>query len=128
MASRSSAYYQTHKDEIKARMRERDAAKREAAREARMVDGEAAESQRAEWRLKYERRGQRAVKAQIDAWLASPDTTDAFKTFLRQSMLPEDAYRAFTPKMLDAIKCCAILRPVPPPENSPSAVDGPETE
>ena len=92
-------------------MRERDALKREAARQAR-TDAEVAEEQRQAWRAKYARRGQRAVKAQIDAWLADPNVKDEFKIFLRQCVLPNDAYRVLTPKALEALHQLPYVRPV----------------
>ncbi len=93
-------------------MRERDAAKREAEREAR-TDAEVAEQQRQAWRVKYARRGQKAVKTQIDEWLAAPEVADEFKVFLRAIVLPDDAYRAFTPKMMEALRELPIVRQIP---------------
>lgn len=104
-------YYETHKEEVKAKMRERSAKQREEDRLIREADEAAAEEQRQNWRVKYAMKEQRAVKAQIDTWLSDETIVDEFKSFLRRFVLPEDAYRAFTPKMLKVLASLPIVMP-----------------
>lgn len=82
-------------------MRERDAMKRAAEREARETDENALESQRQAWRIKYARRCSKAIKTQIDSWLVDPTVNEPFKAFLKTNVLPNDNYRCLTPKTLE---------------------------
>ena len=107
-------YYEAHKEEIKAKMRERNAKQREEERLIREMDEDAAEEQRQNWRVKYAMKEQRSVKKQIDAWLTNEGVVEEFKTFLRRVMLPENAYRNLTPKMIKVFESLPIYSPAAP--------------
>lgn len=113
------AYYERNKDEIKARMRERDAAKREALRAAAATDAQVVEDLRQAWRAKYARRTHRSIKAQIDEWLADPDVKEEMKAFLRECALPGEAYVEFGPQTMRALRGLAIVRLNPVAEMVP---------
>jgi hypothetical protein len=113
------AYYERNKEEIKARMRERDAAKREALRVAAETDAQVVEDLRQAWRAKYARRTHRSIKAQIDAWLADPDVKMEMKAFLTHCALPGEAYAEFGPQTMRALSGLAYVRQNPANEVVP---------
>lgn len=98
-----TSYYERNRERICARMRELDAERRTIAREARETDGTALDAQRQAWRIKYARRGQKSVKARIDALLDDPCVSETFKAFLQFDLLLDDNYRFITLRTLNEL-------------------------
>jgi hypothetical protein len=79
-------YYQKNREQILAKMRERDAARRAAVRAAAAQSAEVREEVREEMREKYHRNVESKITKQLKIWLDDPLISDTFKQFIKQSV------------------------------------------
>jgi hypothetical protein len=125
-------YYLAHRDELLAKMRERDAVRRADLSARAETDPELAETLREKYRDKYHRRIANSMLKKINEWLADDKILDSFKEFLRTSVLANDAYKKMTMKSLTSLANLNILRVLTPLQmltmNSNGATDGSEDE
>jgi hypothetical protein len=92
-------YYETHRDEILAKMRERDAKRRDEARKYLAEHPEAVDLNREKMRGKYHNWLANKCKNQIEEWLALPDLKAEIRPYL-QIVIKEEKYKMMKPKTL----------------------------
>jgi sugar-specific transcriptional regulator TrmB len=79
-------YYQKNREQICARMRERDAARREEVRQMASESPELREEVREDMREKYHRGVESKITRQLRVWLDDPLISGTFKKFIRESV------------------------------------------
>ena len=96
-------YYEANREEILARMRERDHKRREK-RMAERAENPDLEKEDAEYNHnKYLNFKYRQMKKLIEAAIENPIYSEASKTFLRDELLKAESYKKMTPKGLKAV-------------------------
>lgn len=90
-------YYEANKDEICARMREREAEKRVALRQHLAQHPEDLPKVREKNRAKYHTWKANKILKQLNAWLTDELVSDSFKEFIRNHCLLNNTYAVFTP-------------------------------
>jgi hypothetical protein len=98
------SYYETHKDALKTKMRERDAERRAKVKEAAKTDPAVAEKEREKMRVKYHKQTESKVKRTLTACLDDMTLSPVFKTFIRQVLLADDKYKLLTPASINLMK------------------------
>jgi AcrR family transcriptional regulator len=117
-------YYEKNKEELKARMRERDAIKREQLRQYLAANPADVEVVREKMREKYYKTASNKVKREIMLIINSTNTSDAGKAFLRECLI-DKKYTAFTPKMIESIKVMYAVNAIE--QLTPREIDGYES-
>jgi len=83
MSKAYKEYYQRNRDEICAKMRERNKTRREEMRAEAFQTQQGAEAWREEQRERYYRGVESQITKQLKVWLEDPDICQQFKAFLR---------------------------------------------
>jgi hypothetical protein len=104
-------YYEKNREELKARMRERDAIRREQLRQYLTDNPEDIEVVREKMREKYYTTTGNKMKREITLIINSPNTSEAGRAFLREC-LASKTYNAFTPKMVESLKVIYAVNPI----------------
>lgn len=97
------SYYETHKDALKAKMRERDAERRAKVKEAVKTDPAIAEKEREKMRVKYHKQTESKVKRMLTACLDDMSISATFKRFV-QELLANANYKLLTPASIKLMK------------------------
>ena len=97
------SYYETHKDELKAKMREREAERRAKVKEAVKADPSVAEKERERMRVKYHKQTESKVKRMLTACLDDMTLSATFKRFV-QELLANENYKILTPASIKLMK------------------------
>ena len=97
------SYYETHKDELKAKMREREAESRAKVKEAVKADPSVAEKERERMRVKYHKQTESKVKRMLTACLDDMTLSATFKRFV-QELLANENYKILTPASINLMK------------------------
>jgi len=97
------SYYETHKDALKAKMRERDAERRAKVKEAVKTDPAVAEKEREKMRVKYHKQTESKVKRMLTACLEDMSLSATFKRFV-QELLANENYKLLTPASIKLMK------------------------
>jgi hypothetical protein len=114
-------YYEKNKEDLKAKMRERDAERREILRRHLAENPEEVGLEREKMRDKYYNNIGNKMRREIESMIKSNSVSDVGRAFLTECLV-DDKYKAFTPKMIDAFK---IIYAFIPPIQSPTVqVDG----
>jgi len=90
-------YYEANKEEICARMREREAEQRKALRQHLAQHPEDLPKVREKNRAKYHTWKANKILKQLNAWLSDELVSDSFKEFIRNHCLLNNTYAVFTP-------------------------------
>jgi len=110
------SYYETHKDELKAKMRERDAERRMKVKEAVKTDPAVAEREREKMRAKYHKQTESKVKRTLSLCLEDMTLSPVFKTFVRQVLLADEKYKLLTPASINLMKEVSTIHKDAPKE------------
>ena len=102
------SYYETHKDALKAKMRERDAERRAKVKEAVKTDPAIAEKEREKMRVKYHKQTESKVKRMLTACLDDMTLSATFKRFV-QELLANTNYKLLTPASIKLMKEVSTL-------------------
>ena len=97
------SYYEKHKDELKAKMREREAERRAKVKEAVKADPTIAEKEREKMRVKYHKQTESKVKRMLTACLDDMTLSATFKRFA-QELLANENYKILTPASINLMK------------------------
>ena len=97
------SYYEKHKDELKAKMREREAERRAKVKEAVKTDPTIAEKEREKMRVKYHKQTESKVKRMLTACLDDMTLSATFKRFA-QELLANENYKILTPASINLMK------------------------
>ena len=97
------SYYEKHKDELKAKMREREAERRAKVKEAVKADPSVAEKEREKMRVKYHKQTESKVKRMLTACLDDMTLSATFKRFA-QELLANENYKILTPASINLMK------------------------
>ena len=97
------SYYEKHKDELKAKMREREAERRAKVKEAVKTDPTIAEKEREKMRVKYHKQTESKVKRMLMACLDDMTLSATFKRFV-QELLANENYKILTPASINLMK------------------------
>jgi hypothetical protein len=102
-----SKYYDANREKLIADMRERDAERREAKRKHLAEHPEDVEAERQRMRDKYHKHKAKVIKTMLEQLVENPITNANTKTFIKESLLKNDVYTAFSvkavKKMVDAL-------------------------
>jgi hypothetical protein len=90
-------YYETNKEAICARMREREAEKRVELRQHLAEHPEDLPKVREKNRAKYHTWEANKILKQLNAWLKDELVSDSFKEFIKNHCLLNNTYAVFTP-------------------------------
>lgn len=110
------SYYETHKDALKTKMRERDAERRAKVKEAAKTDPVVAEKEREKMRVKYHKQTESKVKRTLLAFLDDMTLSPIFKTYVRQVLLADDKYKLLTPASINLMKEVSTIHKDAPKE------------
>lgn len=108
-------YYEEHKEELKAKMRERDAERRQKIKKECETDPVALERERERMRMKYHKNMNNKVKKMLDEILQLPNIEESVKTMCR-TLLDKNTFVGLT------VKWCEDLKKVSWVENKDSDV------
>lgn len=97
------SYYETHKEELCRKMRERDAERRAKVKEAAKTDPAVAEKEREKMRVKYHKQTESKVKRTLMACLDDMSLSATFKRFV-QELLANENYKLLTPASINLMK------------------------
>ena len=97
------SYYETHKEELCRKMRERDAERRAKVKEAAKTDPAVAEKEREKMRVKYHKQTESKVKRTLMACLDDMTLSATFKRFV-QELLANENYKLLTPASINLMK------------------------
>jgi ATP-dependent exoDNAse (exonuclease V) beta subunit len=97
------SYYEKHKDELKAKMREREAERRAKVKEAVKADPSVAEKEREKMRVKYHKQTESKVKRMLTACLDDMTLSATFKRFV-QELIANENYKILTPASIKLMK------------------------
>ena len=92
-------YYTANRDTILAKMREREAQRREVRRKYLEENPTAVEEEREKMREKYYKRQYSKTKKLIEDWLNNPLVNEPTKKFWKD-IINTDQYKVLTPKLL----------------------------
>jgi len=98
-------YYEEHKDELKAKMRQRDAERRQKIKEQCATDANALAQERERMRAKYHTNTSNKVKKALMEMLECVNVNEVVKTMVR-NFLENNTYHGLT------LKWCADLKKV----------------
>ena len=96
-------YYEEHKDELKAKMRQRDAERRAKIKEECGTDPAVLERERERMRAKYHTNINNKVKRTLTACLDDMTLSATFKRFV-QELLANENYKLLTPASIKLMK------------------------
>ena len=102
------SYYETHKEELCRKMRERDAERRAKTKEAAKTDPAVAEKEREKMRVKYHKQTESKVKRMLMACLEDMTLSATFKRFV-QELLANENYKLLTPASINLMKEVSTL-------------------
>jgi len=126
MKSKSyTRYYNTHREEILQKMRDRDASRRAELKEKAAADPIVAEELREKYKAKYHNRIANTVLKQVNEWLADEKVLESFKSFLRANVLANDAYKTISLRSLKTLADLNIMREATPLQLLTQHRDGP---
>ena len=97
------SYYERHREELCARMREQDARRRAELRAFLEEHPECIAKNRELMRRKYYTTSSNKILKRINALLEGEGVSEVLKAFLRDTLVGSK-YRVFTPKMMDALE------------------------
>lgn len=92
-------YYNANRDALTAKMRERDAIRREEKRQYLLEHPEEIDAEREKYRNKYQTTKVNRVKRIITEWLDNPVVNAPTKQFL-QDLINTEKYKTLTPKLM----------------------------
>ena len=102
-----SKYYDANREKLIADMRERDAERREAKRKHLAEHPEDVEAERQRMRDKYHKHKAKVIRTMLEQLVENPITNANTKVFIKESLLKNDVYTAFSvkavKKMVDAL-------------------------
>jgi len=101
-------YYEEHKDELKAKMRKRDAERRAKVKEECETDPAVLERERERMRAKYHTNINNKVKRMLTACLDDMTLSATFKRFV-QELLANNNYKLLTPASIKLMKEVSTL-------------------
>jgi len=96
-------YYEQHKDELKAKMRERDAERRQKVKEECETDPAVLERERERMRAKYHKNINNKVKKILTEMSQSPNIAEPVKTICR-NFLENNTFSGLTVKWCEDLK------------------------
>jgi len=103
------SYYETHKDQLKAKMRENDAKRRAKIREDMKNDPAVAEREREKMRMKYYKQNEGKVKRALDDCLASASISPVFQKYIRDVLFVNDNFKHLTMKSVILLKSLSTI-------------------
>ena len=103
-----SRYYEKNKEVLKAKMRRRDAERRQKIKEQLADNPEMVESEREKMRVKYHTGVDRKIKKTLDEWRRSDNINEHFKNFIDNCLLKDDGYKGMTLRNILCLKPLAF--------------------
>lgn len=97
------SYYERHREELCARMREQDARRRAELRSFLEEHPECTAKNRELMRRKYYTTSSNKILKRINILLESEGVSEVLKAFLRDTLIGKK-YRVFTPKVMEALE------------------------